>query len=447
MIHCFSLADKQFAFDAHSQCLHEVDKLAWRLLTEKYKDLQTAQAELAGQYLPEQVAEAYREIDALSRESMLFAQDPHLNYQPPPAQVKALCLNIAHHCNLACRYCFAGSPSTPAKLMSLEVAQRAVDYLLTHAGRRRHVEIDFFGGEPLLNLPVIRETVAYAQEQANQLGKKFGFTITTNGMLLDQPAIDFILQNEINLVLSIDGRPEVHNALRQTKGGKDSHSQVSAAIQWFLECWRSWHGAKGYYYLRGTFTRHNLDFANDFSYLLSQGFRNISLEPVVDQLCSPHALRWEDLPVLRREYQELAKRYLDACRVDPEVRFFHFEVDLNEGPCLPKRLSGCGAGHAYLAVDAGGELYPCHQLIGQPQFILGTVFTGNLSNALVQEFRRAHIYAKEECTHCWAKYLCSGGCHAHAFLENNSLFKPNTLGCALMRLRLETALYVQGQKQ
>jgi len=443
VIHCFSVRGTRLVLDAHSQMLHEVDELVWALLCGGFTESGEAVRALGARYPAAEIAAALAEIEELRAQELLFAPDPHAGYEPPPPQVKALCLNVAHHCNLACRYCFAGAPETGEQLMTPEVARRAVDFLVTRSGGRRHVEIDFFGGEPLLNFPVIAETVAYARTRAAAAGKEVGFTVTTNGLLLTPEVRRFLLANRVNVVLSLDGRPEVHDRLRCTAGGRGSYRTVLPRIRQFVSDWEAWDGPRGYYYLRGTFTRHNLDFADDFRYLVGLGFTNISLEPVVALPDADYALREEDLPRVHREYERLADIYLELVRENAAVRFFHFELDLDEGSCLPKRLSGCGAGHAYLAVDAGGDLYPCHQFIGRREFVLGSVFAGELRSDLVESFRHAHVYSKEGCTDCWAKFLCSGGCHAHAVLESGSLLRPSRLGCATMRSRLQAALYVQ----
>ncbi|MBE0467853.1 MAG: thioether cross-link-forming SCIFF peptide maturase [Candidatus Desulforudis sp.] len=446
MVHCFAMNGTRLVFDGHSQVLHEVDEMAWSILSNGWNDPGEAVRRLGNRYPVADITGALAEIEELRAQELLFAPDPYAEYAPAPSQVKGLCLNMAHHCNLACRYCFAGAPGTPKKLMEAPVARRAVDFLISGSGARRHVEIDFFGGEPLLNFSVIRETVHYARKQAALAGKQVGFTVTTNGLLLGREIRRFLLENEINVVLSLDGRPEVHDRLRPAPGGKGSHRAVLHGSKQYVADWEAWAGPRGYYYVRGTFTGNNLDFAEDFRYLAGLGFSNISLEPVVALPCADYALRKQDLARVHAEYARLAEIYLDLARENPAIRFFHFELDLDEGPCLPKRLSGCGAGHAYLAVDAAGAIYPCHQFIGKSEFLLGDVSAGIVRRNLVEGFRHAHVYAKEECVDCWAKFLCSGGCHAHAYLENGSILKPSRLACATMRSRLEAALFVQASK-
>lgn len=448
MIHCFEVHNTRLVLDAHSISLHEVDGPAWEILTGRFGGRPETVQALRERYPAVEIEGALGEVEALRGQGLLFAPDPHRDYQPPPPEVKALCLYVSHHCNLACRYCFAraGHPDAIRKLMPSDVARRAVDLLIRGSGARRRVEIDFFGGEPLLNFPVVRDTIRYARSQGEEAGKRFGFTVTTNGLLLTPEVRRFLLDNEVNVVLSLDGRPEAHDRWRRTPGGGGSHREVLPNIRDYVREWKSGPGPRGYYYIRGTFTRQNLDFAEDFRYLIEQGFRNVSLEPVVAPVDEEYALTERDLPRVRAEYERLAADYLEALRADPTVRFFHFDLDLDAGPCLPKRLSGCGAGHAYLAVDADGGLFPCHQFVGQRGFLLGDVFSGAVRADLVDDFRQAHVYNKNECSDCWAKFLCSGGCHAQAFLENGSIHHPGRLGCAAMRHRLECALYVQARK-
>ncbi|MDI6710863.1 MAG: thioether cross-link-forming SCIFF peptide maturase [Bacillota bacterium] len=442
MIHCFSIKGRHLVFDANSQALHRVDDLTLALLEGQ------SPAELAGLYPREEIDEALDEIAALTRQGLLNAPDPYGAYTPPEPCVKALCLNVAHACNLACGYCFAGQGSYGggAGLMKAETARRAVDFLLAGCGRRRRLEVDFFGGEPLLNPDVIRGTVAYARERGAAAGKVFSFTVTTNAVLLDEDFTEFCLANAINVVLSLDGRPEVHDRLRRTRGGDGSYDLVFPRIRRFLERWAAWDGPKGYAFVRGTYTRNNLDFAADFEHLAASGIRHVSLEPVVSDPAEAYAVREGDVERIREEYRRLAEVYLDLARRGDGVRFFHFELDLEGGPCLPKRLTGCGAGTDYLAVAADGGLYPCHQFVGQEGFLVGDVTGGIRRRDLVELFRQAHVYRKKACRSCWAKFLCSGGCHAAAYFANRNLLEPSAVACELMRARLECALYIKARE-
>lgn len=449
MLHCFTVHDTKLVYDVHSHSLHAVDDLAWAVLRRGlYRTPEHALKELAGAGWAEaDILAVLDEIDRLRREEMLCTPDPFTGYEPGEFLVKALCLNVAHNCNLACRYCFASADDfgDAEVLMPLSTAMEAVDFLFAQAGARRHLEIDFFGGEPLLNMPVIRDTVAYARRRGEGGGKVLGFTVTTNGMLLDDRVGRYLLENGINVVLSCDGRPGVHNRLRRTRGGGGSHGTVLRHALRYLDMHRRWPGPKGYCYVRGTFTRHNLDFTRDFRYLADLGIEDISLEPVVANPDEEHAFREADVPAAEAEYERLAAAYLERAEAGTPVRFFHFEMDLDDGPCLPKLLTGCGAGHSYLAVTAHGDIYPCHQFIGRTAYLMGHVRDGELRRDIVDRFRAAHVYAKPKCRECWAKFLCSGGCHAHCEQESGSILEPPDTACALMRKRLECALYVRAK--
>ncbi|MGQ9711277.1 MAG: thioether cross-link-forming SCIFF peptide maturase [Desulfotomaculales bacterium] len=443
MLHRFTVGGKRLVFDGHALALHEVDEVAWELLAGGADEVDARAGMLAGRLPPAVVEETVNEIRTLRQQGLLFAPDPHAGYEPPPPLVKALCLNVAHTCNLSCTYCFAGGGeygNGPA-VMPPEVARRAVDFLIAASGGRRHVEIDFFGGEPLLALDTVRAAVAYARERGPAAGKEFGFTLTTNAVLLDDGVTDYLLANGFNVVISLDGRPAAHDRFRRTKSGAGSYALVKERLCRFVERWENWGGPRGYYYVRGTFTRHNPDFADDFLHLVDLGVRFISLEPVVGHGDADWLIREEDLPRFAAEYRRLARVYLALRRQGRDVHFFHFELDLDGGPCLPRRLTGCGAGCAYLAVAPDGALYPCHQFDGRTAFRLGDVYSGELDPEIVEVFRQAHVYNKP-CRDCWAKFLCSGGCHAAAFGANNDLYTPYTVGCRLMEMRLECALYL-----
>ncbi|MEW5762430.1 MAG: thioether cross-link-forming SCIFF peptide maturase [Bacillota bacterium] len=442
-LHRFTCNGKHLIFDGHALALHEVDEVAWELLAGPAEDIEGRARALAGRFPREAIDEAVAEIRTLAHQGLLFAPDPYGGYEPPPPLVKALCLNVAHACNLSCGYCFAGGGEYGAgpAVMPPEIARRAVDFLIAASGPRKRVEIDFFGGEPLLALDTVRAAVAYAREREAAAGKEFGFTLTTNALLLTDEVIDYLLRHGFNVVLSLDGRPEVHNRFRRTRGGQGSYAAVRERILRFIERWENWDGPRGYYYVRGTFTRYNQDFAEDFLHLVDLGVRFISLEPAVGRGDEEWTIREEDLPRLEAEYERLARLYL-ALRVGGrDVHFFHFRLDLDGGPCLPRRLTGCGAGCGYLAVAPDGSLYPCHQFDGRDAFRLGDVWSGATEPRLVEDFRQAHIYRKP-CRDCWAKFLCSGGCHAAAFIANGNVLTPYVVGCRLMQKRLECALYL-----
>lgn len=443
MLHKFSIDGTNLVLDVHSGALHQVDDLTWDVLDD-YTQLNRDEIIAKYQHCNQQeVEEVLAEIEQLTKEGLLFSADPLAGeYTPKEGLVKALCLHIAHDCNLRCRYCFAGQGpfGGDRSLMNVETGKQAIDFLLRQSAGRKHVEVDFFGGEPLMNFGVVKELVQYGREKADGLGKVIKFTLTTNGMLLDEQVQQYLVDNNISVVLSLDGRPAVHDQMRPTCGDKGSYDKVFKNIKAMVE-----KNPPGGYYVRGTYTRHNLDFSQDVLHMIDQGFVDISVEPVIAGPDDEYALREQDLPQLRQEYQKLTRAILDLYAQRKEVNFFHFNIDLDGGPCLAKRLSGCGAGHEYLAVTPDGALYPCHQFVGRPEFQVGHVSDGALNKDICHTFRDAHVYNKESCTGCWAKYHCSGGCHANAQSFNNDLLKPHQLGCELAKMRLECALYLKAK--
>lgn len=443
MIHKFKFDGTHIVVDVHSGAVHVVDELVWDMLA-SYQDQNPAAIVqgMAGKYSPEQVEQALAEIKNLVEEGLLFSTDPHQEgYQPGrDGVVKALCLHAAHDCNLRCQYCFAGQGQFggPSGLLSPEVGRAAIDFLIEKSGKRKNIEIDFFGGEPLLNFKVIKELVPYGNERAERAGKKLKFTLTTNGVLLSQEVQQFLLDNNMAAVLSLDGRPAVHDAMRPTPRGKGSYEQVVKAFREYVA-----QQPPAGYYIRGTFTRHNLDFSQDVMHMAELGFKDVSVEPVVAGNDTDYAFKPEDLPILMEQYEKLTRLLWQRREAGQPINFFHFNIDLSGGPCLPKRLSGCGAGYEYLAVTPEGDLYPCHQFVGNSDFLLGTVKDGIHNQELIENFRQAHIYNKPECVGCWAKFYCSGGCHANAWSFNKDLLRPYNLGCQLARKRFECAIYLQ----
>jgi uncharacterized protein len=428
----------KIAVDAAGGAVHLLDDVSWAILQ---KGLMESRAEAVAA-LPgfprHLVQEAWDELDQLKDGGLLFGDEPWRSWTPPEeVPVKALCLNVAQSCNMACKYCFA-SPYTRAQdLMSLEVALMAVDWLVAHSGSRRHLEIDFFGGEPLLNWKIIPPVVEHARGYKD---KVFSFTLTTNGLLLTEDKIDFLNRENIQVVMSLDGRPHIHDAMRPPAGG--SYSTYHRVVPRFIQLADSRDHRN--YYIRGTYTNANLDFTEDVRHLVELGFREISLEPVV-ALDGPFALGDEHVPMILQEYERLAEFYLASRREGVPFNFFHFQVDLFSGPCLAKRLTGCGAGYEYLAVTPKGEIYPCHQFIGREGFLMGHVEEGGVDPSITRLFREAHLFNKEGCPDCWARYFCGGGCHANAHLFNGDIHKPHGGSCLLHKKRLECSFYIQSQ--
>lgn len=443
MLHKFIFDDVRIVLDVHSGAVHVVDELVWDILDQyQARTKEEILALLSAKYNTADIEQAFIEIEGLQQEGLLFTTDPHREgYQPKrDGVVKALCLHAAHDCNLRCRYCFAGQGQFggPSGLLSEEVGRAAIDFLIEQSGNRKHVEIDFFGGEPLLNFKVIKELVPYGRQKAEQAGKKIKFTLTTNGVLLNQEVQQFLIDNEMAAVLSLDGRPEVHNAMRPAPSGKGSYDTVVKHFQEYVQR----QPAAGYY-IRGTFTRHNLDFSQDVLHMAELGFKDVSVEPVVAGNDTDYAFKEEDIPSLMDQYDKLTRELWARRQAGEPINFFHFNIDLKGGPCLPKRLSGCGAGYEYLAVTPEGDLYPCHQFVGKPEFLLGNVKEGIKRHDIIDGFRQAHVYNKEACQNCWAKFYCSGGCHANAMAFNGDLLKPYQLGCQLAKKRFECAIYLQ----
>lgn len=441
-IHSFSLNGMHILLDVNSGAVHVVDEMISDIMNvfDGGNDEEVL-ASLAEQYSEDELREALAELHELIAAEKLFT--PALEVPPTfkaEPILKSLCLHVAHDCNLRCRYCFAGTGDFGHSrgLMSAEVGKKAIDFLLEKSGSRRHLEIDFFGGEPLMNFEVVKELTAYVRRREQEAGKEVKLTLTTNAVLLRDEELRFLNEEGISLVLSLDGRKEVHDYMRPNAGGNGSYETVMSNIDKAI---RSRNDQN--YYLRGTFTAHNLDFAADVLDMADRGYTQLSVEPVVAEDEAEYALKEEHLPELFRQYELLAKEYLERKMRGEGFDFFHFNVDIENGPCVAKRLSGCGAGHEYLAVTPQGEFYPCHQFVGREAYRLGSVEQGIVNEELPWKFRRAHVLAKEECSQCWARFYCSGGCHANADAFHGCLEKPYELGCKLQKKRLECALMVQ----
>ncbi|MGF7184047.1 uncharacterized protein GGQ84_000122 [Desulfitispora alkaliphila] len=445
-IHKFEIDGLKIMLDVNSGSIHVIDQLTWDFIDyyQETGSLGKAQERLVAASScsaidGEGVAD---EVRQLIEEGTLFSGDESGSEYVVPQDpiVKALCLHISHDCNLRCSYCFAGSGHFGGQRehMSLEVGKKAIDLLLATSGPRQNCEVDFFGGEPLMNFDVVQELVAYGKEQARQLDKNIKFTLTTNGVLLNDKVEQFLNENQMSVVLSLDGRPEVNDQMRPTVSGRGSYDIILKNYRRFCS---SRNGEN--YYLRGTYTSKNLDFSKDVLHMADEGFTSLSVEPVVAPPEEDYALKQEHMPKLREEYIKLAQEFYKRKEEGREINFFHFNLDLNRGPCLPKRLSGCGAGHEYLAVTPTGDLYPCHQFVGREEYKLGTVSDGVTKKDLVKKFQNAHIYNKEECTECWARFYCSGGCHANSLGDTGDIYKPYKVGCELAKMRIECAVYLQ----
>ena len=437
--------DLNIVVDVNGGAVHVVDEITFDVLD--YYELNDAEkiAKILPKYTLDEIKETFDEIKNLVEDWLLYSPDNYLDIEEIKNRepvVKAMCLHIAHDCNLKCKYCFAsqGDFGGAKSIMSFEVGKKALEYLVDNSGSRKNLEVDFFGGEPLMNFEVVKQLVEYGNELAKEKGKNFRFTITTNGVLLDDEIIDYVNEHMHNVVLSLDGRKSINDDMRPTLNDKGSYDIIVPKFQKLIEKRKD-----KYYYVRGTFTRDNMDFSKDVLHFKDLGFDLTSVEPVVGDESNPYALREEDLPKILDEYEKLAVEY-SKMRVNNEpFRFFHFMVDLSQGPCVIKRMTGCGAGNEYLAITPEGDIYPCHQFVGQEEFKMGNVMADKveLPKEMQETFKEAHIYAKDECSKCWAKFYCSGGCHANAFNFNNDILKPYDLGCQMQRKRLECALMVE----
>ena len=444
MVHQYKNNGYNIVLDVCSGSVHVVDDIVYDVIG-LYEELNREEiAEKLPQYSKEDIFEVCEEIEALKEAGQLFTEDVYkdaiIDFKQRKTVVKALCLHIAHDCNLACKYCFAeeGEYHGDRSLMSYEVGKKALDFLIANSGNRVNLEVDFFGGEPLMNFQVVKDLVAYGRSQEKEHNKKFRFTLTTNGMLLNDDVMEFANKEMANVVLSIDGRKEVHDFMRPTRNGKGSYDIIIDKFKKMAELRNQTN-----YYVRGTFTHHNLDFSKDVLHLADLGFKQISMEPVVAPDEQPYAIKEEDLPKLFEEYDTLAKAMIEREKDGKGFNFFHFMIDLTGGPCLYKRLSGCGSGTEYLAVTPWGDLYPCHQFVGMEEFKLGNVDTGVEKTELVDEFKLCNVYAKDKCKDCFARFYCSGGCAANSYNFHGNLLDAYDVGCELERKRVECAIMIK----
>jgi len=448
MIHKFKHNDLYLVHDVNSGAVHIIDEMVFDLL-DHYPKLKKQEVvnKLNTKYEEEQMLQAMEELDQLTESSQLMSDDQYLNnssFTMKQHVIKAMCLHVAHDCNIRCKYCFAsqGDFEGVRALMSLETGKKALDFLIAHSGNRRNLEVDFFGGEPLMNFDVVKELVTYGREISKDANKNFRFTLTTNGVLLDDETIEYVNENMENVVLSIDGRQDVNDFMRYTINDKGTYETIVPKFRKLINS----RGDKSYY-VRGTFTRFNLDFSDDVIHLADLGFKNTSVEPVVAEPHHDYALREEDLDKLKSEYDRLAEVMLERHNTEEAFNFFHFSIDLNQGPCVIKRLVGCGAGAEYVAVTPEGDIYPCHQFVGNEDFKMGSVLVEEPIEKpdIVKSFADAHVYNKPACKDCWARFYCSGGCHANAYNFNNDIHKPYDIGCELEKKRIECSLYIQAK--
>ena len=448
MIHRYQKKGLNFVLDVNSGAVHLLDDISYAVsglidenMTEKCPE---SVVEALPQYAADDVREAYGELYELKKAGQLFAEDDYIDvsrYIPVGAPVKALCLHVAHDCNLRCKYCFAstGDFGQGRKIMPPEVAKKAIDFVIARSGKRRNIEVDFFGGEPLMAWDTVTQTVDYARSIEEQHGKKFRFTITTNGLLLDEDKRKYINENMDNCVLSLDGRKCINDEMRPTAGGCGSYDVIVPKFKKLV----SQRSKDKDYYVRGTFTSKNLDFTNDVLAIADEGFDQLSVEPVTSEPGTGYDISEKDLPRIGEEYEKLVDIMQQRRKEGKSFNFFHFMVDLQQGPCVIKRLRGCGAGYEYVAVTPDGEIYPCHQFVGHPEFLLGTLDNGKFDMDISNHFSGLNVCTRPKCKDCWAKFYCSGGCAAANFNMNGDIETPYEMGCELQKKRLECAIYLK----
>lgn len=442
MIHKYYLNDNFIVLDVESGSVHVVDELTYDILDDyTILDKNALISKHSKKYNKSDIETAIGEIEILISEELLFSEKTNyedIEYNPTNI-VKAMCLHVAHDCNLKCKYCFAaqGNFKGERALMSLETGKKSLEFLAKNSGNRRNLEVDFFGGEPLMNFDVVKELVHYGRELEKIYNKNFRFTITTNGVLLTDDKIEFINEHMDNVVLSLDGRKEVNDYIRPTLNDKGSFDLIVPKFKKLIDT----RGEKDYY-IRGTFTKFNKDFRKDLKAYYDLGFKKVSIEPVVTDPNEHYALTEEDLYEILKEYEEFSKDYLDIRKTDKDFLFFHYMIDLSQGPCVVKRLVGCGAGSEYIAITPEGDIYPCHQFVGEKEFLMGNLEEGITNIKLRDNFKCANVLNKTECDNCFAKYYCSGGCHANAFFNNGDFLKPYELGCEMERKRVECSISI-----
>lgn len=451
MIHAYKMNGYNIILDQNSGCVHSVDDIAYDIITmyedkskdeikafilDKYKDKEDVNED--------EIDFCFNDIDELIKDGRLFAKDTFEDvakeFKKRQGVVKAICLHVAHDCNLACKYCFAGKGEYdgPKGLMSFETGKRALDFLIEQSGTRKNLEVDFFGGEPLMNWEVCKKLVEYGREQEKIHNKNFRFTLTTNGLLINDDVIEFCNREMGNVVLSLDGRKSTNDAMRVSRNGAGSYDLIIDKFKKFANSRNQEN-----YYMRGTYTHNNLDFSKDIIHMADMGFKELSIEPVVCSPDEPYALKDGDLPVLKEQYQILADEMLKRYRKGNGFTFYHYMIDLDAGPCIVKRVSGCGVGTEYLAVTPNGELYPCHQFVGDEKFLLGNIWDGITNKQVLEQFENCNVYSHKECKDCFAKLYCSGGCAANAYHTTGSVNGIYEFGCELHRKRIECAIMLK----
>lgn len=446
MIHKYCQNGTYMLLDVNSGIINVIDKVTYDILDIYDGTNKDAVYEALGTtYSQRELDESLAELDELIGKEMLFAPmcDNFKVVAEEEPVIKSLCLNIAHDCNLRCKYCFASQgdyDTHKRELMSFDVAKRAVNLLIRSTeGKRQHCEIDFFGGEPLMNFDVVKQTIEYIREQEKIHNKIFKLSLTTNGMLLDPAKVKYLTDQHISLILSLDGRPEVHNRMRPDAGGRDSYDTCARN-----QVYAAKHRNGEEYYVRGTYTKYNLDFTEDVRHMADLGFEGLSMEPVVGDDLS-YAITDDDLPRIFDAYDRLTDFYLQRYDEGRPFIYYHFIMDLYRGPCIAKRLRGCGAGHEYMCVVPNGDIYPCHQFVGQDGYVIGNVYEGVTNDTLPALFRDMHVLNKPECCKCWAKFFCSGGCHANNIKYGGNIQTPYELSCRIQKKRIECAMYIQAK--
>jgi len=448
LIHKFIQGNNYYVIDINTGSVHAIDQLVYDLLDEEgLKSKEELINKFSDIYTIEEISEAYDEIKILVDEEVLYSKDLYEDIARESVKgksyIKALCLNIAHDCNLKCKYCFAeeGEYKGCRMLMSPEVGKKAIDFVIKHSGPRNNIEVDLFGGEPLLAFDTVKEIVEYAKVQEKLHNKNIRFTMTTNATLLNDEIMKYIDKNMGNIVLSIDGRKEVNDSVRVRADGSGCYDVILPNIKKMVDM----RDSSKQYYARGTFTRNNTDFFEDVKHMADLGFKEISIEPVVLPEEDPLSIREEDLETIFKQYDKLYEEMLKRHKEGNEFKFYHFNINLQGGPCVYKRISGCGAGHEYVAITPDGDVYPCHQFVGNEEFKLGTIFDDNINEEISKEFKEAHIYNKPKCRDCWARFYCSGGCQANNYNFNKDFHIPYEIGCKMQKKRIECSIALKAK--